>query len=94
MENNMALTTNFSLVVLNEFKQSALVDYSDSLTNAIAELNQLIRQAIESEHYEKIAEYKSYIKFATANKNKINACLINKEADIKSEGEFATIFFN
>ncbi len=91
---NIILTTELNLETLNTFSHSKLNDFSTILVEAISDLKVLIESAVENEDIENERKYREYLKFSIANKNKVKACLINKEADQKVEGIFATTFLN
>lgn len=91
---NIILTTDLNLETLNSFPHSKLNEFSTILVDAISDLKALIESAVENGDTEKEIQYRGYLKYSIANKNKVDACLINKEADQKIEGEFSTTFLN
>jgi hypothetical protein len=91
---NIILTTDLNLETLNSFPHSKLNEFSTLLVDAIRDLKLLIDSAVENGDIDKVIQYKEYLNYSISNKNKVDACLINKENKLKVETEFSTIFLN
>jgi len=91
---NLVLTTEFDLNVLNQMKYGQLRIFVKYLDKVISELTKIKFNLVLSNSDYEAVECEKQINYATINKNSMLVVMLNKEGELCEHSSIETIWLN